>query len=136
MPDRIESYKVICGGGLNSNENHLDLSDNAAGAATRLVNYEPSLYGGYRRIEGYEAFSSSYPEVDDVDNPGSAEGKVLGVAIFKDDMFVQLPGIHPYYGNDWSDDVIPGLLPTDVSTIMLKLSLLEMRPKEVDIQYH
>ena len=86
MPDRIESYKVICGGGLNSNENHLDLSDNAAGAATRLVNYEPSLYGGYRRIEGYEAFSSSYPEVDDVDSPGSAEGKVLGVAIFKDDV--------------------------------------------------
>ena len=58
------------------------------------------------------------------------------VAIFKDDMFVQLPGIHPDYGNDWSDDVIPGLLPTDVSTIMLKLSLLEMRPKEVDIQYN
>ena len=86
MPDRIESYKVICGGGLNSNENHLDLSDNNAGAATRLVNYEPSLYGGYRRIEGYEAFSSSYPTVDDADNPGSAEGKVLGIAIFKDDV--------------------------------------------------
>ena len=57
------------------------------------------------------------------------------VAIFKDDMFAQLPGIHPDYGNDWSDDVIPGLSPTDVSTIMLKLSLIEMRPKEVDIHF-
>ena len=85
MPDRIESFKVICGGGLNSNENHLDLSDNMSGAATRLVNYEPSLYGGYRRIEGFELYDGDYGEVDDVNNAGSAEGKVLCVAIFKND---------------------------------------------------
>jgi len=48
MPDQIESYKLICSGGLNSNENHLDLSENFPGEATRLVNYEPSLFGGYR----------------------------------------------------------------------------------------
>jgi len=86
MADRIDSYKVICSGGLNSNENHLDLSDNRPGAATRLVNYEPSLFGGYRRIEGFELYDSDYGEVDDVNNVGSAEGKVLGVAIFKDDV--------------------------------------------------
>lgn len=86
MPDRIESFKVICSGGLNSNENHLDLSDNAAGSATRLVNYEPSLYGGYRRIEGFELYDGDYGEVDDVNNAGSAEGKVLCVAIFKNDV--------------------------------------------------
>jgi len=85
MPDRIESFKVICSGGLNSNENHLDLSDNAAGSATRLVNYEPSLYGGYRRIEGFQLYDGDYGEVDDVNNAGSAEGKVLCVAIFKND---------------------------------------------------
>lgn len=28
MVDRIDSYKLVCTGGLNSNENHLDLSDN------------------------------------------------------------------------------------------------------------
>ena len=43
MPDQIQSFKLVCSGGLNSNENHLDLSDNRPGAATRLVNYEPSL---------------------------------------------------------------------------------------------
>jgi hypothetical protein len=86
MADRIDSYKVICSGGLNSNENHLDLSDNRPGAATRLVNYEPSLFGGYRRIEGFELYDSDYGEVDDVNNIGSAEGKVLGLAIFKDDV--------------------------------------------------
>lgn len=81
MPDRIQSYKVICGGGLNSNENHLDLSESSPGAATRLVNYEVSLFGGYRRVEGFEEYNDSYPEV----GAGVAEGKVLCVAIFKDD---------------------------------------------------
>ena len=59
MPDQIQSYKVICNGGLNSNENHLDLSDNNPGAATRLVNYEVSLFGGYRRINGFQKFGSA-----------------------------------------------------------------------------
>ena len=81
MPDRVQSYKVICGGGLNSNENHLDLSENSPGSATRLVNYEVSLFGGYRRVEGYSAYNTNSPEVDAADS----EGKVLGVAIFRDD---------------------------------------------------
>jgi len=83
MPDRIESYKVICGGGLNSNENHLDLSDNKPGSATRLVNYEPSLFGGYRRINGYEEYDDLYPEVDDGNDV--AEGKILCVAYYKNE---------------------------------------------------
>lgn len=81
MPDRVQSYKVICGGGLNSNENHLDLSDNSPGSATRLVNYEVSLFGGYRRVEGFEPYDSTYAEVD----PTDSEGKVLSVAIYNDD---------------------------------------------------
>ena len=60
MPDQIASLKVVSSGGLNSNENHLDLSDNNPGSATRLVNYEPSLFGGYRRIEGFEKYDSAY----------------------------------------------------------------------------
>lgn len=81
MPDRVQSYKVICGGGLNSNENHLDLSENSPGSATRLVNYEVSLFGGYRRVEGYGPYNTNHPEVD----PTDSQGKVLGVSIFKDD---------------------------------------------------
>ncbi len=83
MADRIESYKVISQGGLNSNENHLDLAENLPGSATRLVNYEVSLYGGYRRINGYERLDADYPEVGGDD----AEGKVLCVAVFRDDNF-------------------------------------------------
>ena len=75
MADRVQSYKVICGGGLNSNENHLDLSENSPGSATRLVNYEVSLFGGYRRIEGFTPYNanSNHAEVD----PTNSEGKIL-----------------------------------------------------------
>jgi hypothetical protein len=83
MADRVQSYKVICGGGLNSNENHLDLSENSPGAATRLVNYEVSLFGGYRRVEGFTSYNANanHQEVD----PTNAEGKILSVSIHKDD---------------------------------------------------
>tara|TARA_R110001592_G_scaffold22764_1_gene90165 strand:- start:1695 stop:3356 length:1662 start_codon:yes stop_codon:yes gene_type:complete len=85
MPDRIESYKLISAGGLNSNENHLDLSENSPGSATRLVNYEPSLFGGYRRVEGFAPYHADYPEVT-VYGQTTGQGKVLGIAIFKDDV--------------------------------------------------
>ena len=42
-------------------------------------------------------------------------------AVFDQDMFVQLPGIHYY-----NDDVIPGLTPIAVDAIMIKLKTLEM----------
>jgi hypothetical protein len=81
MADQIESFKLICSGGLNSNENHLALSDNNSGAATRLVNFEPSLYGGYRRIEGYNHLGG----IDTTVGGTNAEGKVLGLAIYKNE---------------------------------------------------
>jgi len=83
MPDRLESYKVICRGGLNSNENSLDLADSSPGSATRLVNYEPSLFGGYRRVEGFKPFDPNYPEVDD--GSGAADGKVLCIVMFRNE---------------------------------------------------
>ena len=87
MPDQIQSYKVICSGGLNSNENHLDLSDNNPGAATRLVNYEVSLFGGYRRIEGFAEYNSPYAEVKGATT--TATGPVLCTALYE----------HPTLGN-------------------------------------
>ena len=85
MPDSISSFKLLCVGGLNSNENHLDLSDNDPGAATRLLNYEPSLFGGYRRIEGFAEYDGDYGEVT-VAGSTTGDGKILGIAIFKNDV--------------------------------------------------
>lgn len=86
MPDNIESYKVLCNGGLTTSENHLALAENETGSATRLVNYEVSLYGGYRRINGFSRYDSVYSEVgvSNTQSSGSvSEGKVLGIAIYK-----------------------------------------------------
>jgi len=82
MPEKLETQRVVCLGGLNSNENHLQLSQDLQGSAVRLVNYEVSLYGGYRRIEGYESFDSLAPEVD----PLNSEGPVLSLDFVKNDV--------------------------------------------------
>ena len=78
MPDRIQSFKAICKGGLHSSENHLELSEDLPGSATRLINYEVSLSGGYRRINGYRLFDDQAAEID----PVTGEGPVLGLAIY------------------------------------------------------
>jgi len=94
--DRIDSYKVICKGGLNSNENHLDLAANFPGAATRLMNYEPSLFGGYRRIEGFDHYDTTVTysggeygqEVQALDGSSNpvAEGKILGLCMYRNEI--------------------------------------------------
>ena len=93
--DRIESYKLICSGGLNSNENHLDLAENSDGAATRLINYEPSLFGGYRRIEGFDHYDTTETYLSggygqevqgkDGDDNDLAEGKILGLVMYRNE---------------------------------------------------
>lgn len=81
MPDKVQSYRLICKGGLHSNENHLQMSEVVPGAASRLVNYEPSYYGGYRRMDGYAPYDALFPEV----GVGVAEGPVLGIALFRNE---------------------------------------------------
>ena len=85
MPDDINSFKLVSGGGLNANENHLQMSDNTPGAATRLINYEPSLFGGYRRIDGFAKYDATYGEVT-VAGSSTGQGPVLGICIFKNDV--------------------------------------------------
>lgn len=71
MADRINGYKVVCVGGLNTNKDVLTQGELEPGSAYSLINYEPSTTGGYRRISGY---SNDYGTV-----PGT--GKVLGVVV-------------------------------------------------------
>jgi len=80
MPDNVSSYTVVCQGGLDTTQNHLFLDANAPGAASELINYEVGLYGGYKRIDGYEYFDVDYGEVDSA----NAEGRILGIFIYQD----------------------------------------------------
>lgn len=75
MQDNVQSQRVVSGGGLNTLNNYLTLSGENPGAAVALVNFETSLSGGYRRINGFIEYDSTYPSVDDT----NAEGAILGV---------------------------------------------------------
>lgn len=78
MTDKVTSIPIICMGGLDSTQNHLLLDNNYPGKASRLVNYEVGLNGGYARLQGFRPLDVNYPEVD----PDNAEGPILGVALF------------------------------------------------------
>ncbi len=71
MADNLQTFVSVCSGGLVTNVDPLTQSNSLSGSAIRLINMEPSLEGGYRRISGYE---NSYGTL-----PGT--GKVLGLAV-------------------------------------------------------
>lgn len=78
MAEEVKDALIICQGGLDSNQNHLMLSANKPGSATELVNFEPSLFGGYRRIDGFDYLE----DTDDGEvAPSIAEGKIFGIGI-------------------------------------------------------
>lgn len=76
MVDNIRSFPAPCQGGLINNLDYLTQGASAPGSALRMINYEPALEGGYRRISGYQ---NTYGEV-----PGEAGTPVLGVAVYSE----------------------------------------------------
>ena len=74
MADNIRSFLAPCEGGLVNNQDYLTQASQMPGSAIRMINYEPAIEGGYRRISGY---SNSYGTV-----PGLSGSAVLGVSVF------------------------------------------------------
>lgn len=83
MSDNIADFTVTCQGGLDNKNTYLEISQMTPGAASRLINFEPGLYGGYRRIEGFKKLSATYGEVDS----SNAEGPILGIFIYDDEIY-------------------------------------------------
>ena len=73
MPDRLQTYPLEFQGGLISNVSQLQHGMQAPGSATVLTNFEPSVDGGYRRIEGFSKFA---------DNAVTGSGAIRGVFYF------------------------------------------------------
>ena len=71
MADAVSTFKAVCRGGLNTGSDVLSLGTESSGAAIQLVNYEPNLEGGYRRLSGF------------ANNMGTVTGtgSVLGVCV-------------------------------------------------------
>lgn len=59
MPTRWTSYPVDITGGLITNISPIQLGLKFPGAARNLTNFEPSIQGGYRRINGYTKYDSN-----------------------------------------------------------------------------
>lgn len=76
MADNLATFPVPCGGGLINNVDPLTHGGQLPGSAYRMINYEPSLNGGYRRISGYE---NSYGELT-----GKPDTAVLGLNVAAD----------------------------------------------------
>ena len=57
--DAWQTYPVEFRGGLVTNLSPLQQGTNAPGSARILRNFEPSVEGGYRRIEGYDKYDSN-----------------------------------------------------------------------------
>lgn len=71
MPDQLQTLRVSCRGGLDTNRDVLEQAATAPGSAIHLINYEPALVGGYQRVNGY---THSYGTI-------AGTGDVLGLAI-------------------------------------------------------
>jgi hypothetical protein len=71
MADNLGSFKVFAQGGLNLNRDVLSQGEIAPGSAITLLNYEPAITGGYRRVSG---FTNAYGTV-------TGTGSVLGVVV-------------------------------------------------------
>jgi hypothetical protein len=74
MADNIRSFLAPCQGGLVNNLDYLTQGAQLPGSAIRMINYEPAIEGGYRRISGYQ---NDYGTV-----PGETDTPVLGVAVY------------------------------------------------------
>jgi len=71
MADNLASFKVFAQGGLNTSRDVLSQGETQPGSAISLINYEPAVTGGYRKING---FANNYGTV-------TGTGSVLGVAV-------------------------------------------------------
>jgi hypothetical protein len=60
MPTAWETFPVEVKGGLVTNISPLQQGIQQPGSARSLINFEPSIEGGYRRILGYVKFDDSY----------------------------------------------------------------------------
>ncbi len=81
MPDAWETFRIEFKGGLVTNLSPLQQAINAPGSARILRNYEPSIDGGYKRIQGYEKFDSAIiaPYGNPVVNGASQSGTSLSL---------------------------------------------------------
>jgi hypothetical protein len=87
MADSWQTYQFEFRGGLVSNLSPLQHGTQAPGTARILRNFEPSVDGGYRRIEGYDKFDSA--EVPTYGSPLVHGGSQTGTTLVIGNLFFE-----------------------------------------------
>jgi len=90
---RSQPYTVACNGGLIKSANSIDLLK-SPGVARELRNFEVSIEGGYRRINGFEKFGGS-----SATQPTGSTTNILGVTTYADGV-VATAGTNIYFSQD------------------------------------
>ena len=90
---RSQPYTVACDGGLVKSANSIDLL-RTPGVARELRNFEVSIEGGYRRINGYSKFGGS-----SATQPTGGTTDILGVTPYADGVVVTA-GTNIYFSQD------------------------------------
>jgi len=89
---RSQPYTVACEGGLVTASNQIDLL-RRPGVATELENFEVSIEGGYRRINGFTKFGAGSAV-----QPTGGSTAILGVFPYADGVIVTA-GTNIYFSN-------------------------------------
>lgn len=91
--DKWKTLIVGCKGGLNLNQDTLTLAQ-SPGGAVQLINYEPSKFGGYRRINGYSKFDSTAV---------TGSGDIIGINVFNGGVIAcRGTNVYSSTGSGWS----------------------------------
>ena len=94
MPDRLQTYPVQFQGGLITNISQLQQGIQMPGSASVLINFEPSIDGGYRRIRGFSKYDS---------NEVTGSGPMRGVFYFGGAVYaVRDENVYVSGGSGWT----------------------------------
>lgn len=98
MPIRRNTFPIKVGGGLITNVAAVQQGMDLPGSARRLTNFEPSIKGGYRRINGYTKWDANIvPTV-------SSSSQVLGVGFFDGAVVAAREGkVFTSTGSGWTE---------------------------------
>lgn len=92
--DRWQTHPIAFNGGLVTNMSQLEQGMQAPGSARILVNFEPSIDGGYKRIRGYRKYDQ---------NPVPGTGLIRGVFFANDTVFaVRNDNVYTSGGAGWT----------------------------------
>lgn len=94
MPTNWETFPIECGGGLISDLPPIQQGLKMPGSASRLVNFEASTKGGYRRVNGYSKWDS---------NAVTGSGQIWGVAFFDGEVIAARgSNVYTSSGSGWT----------------------------------